>query len=237
MIAQLQEKEKMIVEGLDFQSLDIMESKTDLWLKKKMGRFSGSEFHRLMGYEDKEDFPSGAETYATEKAVETLLSDPEPSYSNDAMDRGSQTETESVLHFMEVTGLKVEKYGEEQEFVELGKHVGCTPDGRIGHDGGIEGKCPNAKTHFFYLLNLRTAEDLKKHCKNYYWQCQGNMYVTDSKYWYFFSYDPRFENPKHKMLILKIERNDEDIEKLKRRLKQAIEFKNKMIRQLNGNGE
>lgn len=234
MIAVLEEKEKQIVGGLDFQSLETLESKTDLWLKKKMGRFSGSEFHRLMGYEDKPEFPKGAETYATEKAVETLLTDPEPSYSNESMDRGSELETESVVEFMERTGLKVTKYGEDQEFVELGKHVGCTPDGRIGEDGGIEGKCPNSKTHFFYLLNLKDADDLKKHCKNYYWQCQGNMYVTGAKYWYFFSYDPRYENPRHKMLILKIKRNDEDIDKLKGRLKQGIEFKNQMISKLNG---
>lgn len=234
MIAQLEEKEKMVVEGLDFQSLETLESKTDLWLKKKMGRFSGSEFHRLMGYEDKDAFPKGAETYAMEKAVESLLSDPEPSYSNDVMDRGSETEVESVIHFMERTGIEVVKYGENQEFVEMGKHVGCTPDGIIEPDGGIEGKCPNAKTHFFYLLNLKNQEDLKKHCKNYYWQCQGNMYVTNSSYWYFFSYDPRFENPKHKMVILKIERNETDIEKLRKRIQLGIAYKNLMIRQLNG---
>lgn len=232
MIAQLEEKDKEVLGGLDFNSLESLESKTDLWLKKRMGRFSGSEFHRLMGYEDKPEFPKGAETYAMEKAVESLLMEPEPGYSNDAMDRGSETEKESVEYFMEITGLKVEKYADEQEFVELGKHVGCTPDGIIGEDCGIEGKCPNAKTHFFYLLNLKTQEDLKKHCKNYYWQCMGNMYVTDSKSWYFFSYDPRFADSKNRMLILKIERNEEDIEKLKRRIKQAIEYKKQMIRQL-----
>lgn len=234
MIAELEEKEKKVVEGLDFQSLEALESKTDLWLKKKMGKFSASEFHRLMGYEDKEDFPKGAETYATEKAVEALLSDPEPSYTNDAMERGSELETEAVKYFEEITGLKVEKYGEHQEFVELSKHVGSTPDGIISPNGGIEGKCPNAKTHFFYLLNLKDADSLKKHCKNYYWQCQGNMYVTGAKYWYFFSYDPRFKDVKNRMHILKIMRNDEDIAKLQRRLTQAIAFKNKMINQLNG---
>ena len=233
MIAELQEKEKQLVEGLDFQSLDTMESKTDLWLKKRMGRFSGSEFHRLMAYEDKDVFPKGAETYAMEKAVESLLSDPEPSYSNDDMERGSETEIESVAHFMEVTGLQVEKYGEEQEFVELGKHVGCTPDGLIGDDGLIEGKCPKAKTHFFYLINIKDQTTLKKHCSNYYWQCQGNMYVTDRKYCYWFSYDPRFKDVKNRIHIIKVERNEADIEKLKNRIQMAIAKKNELIRKLN----
>lgn len=234
MVTELLEKEQEVVKGLDFESLDQLESKTDIWLKKKMGRFSASKFHRLMGYEDKGEFPKGAETYATEKAVESLLTDPEPSYSNDVMNRGNDIETEAVEYFMQKTGLTVTKFGEDQEFVELGKHVGSTPDGRIGEKGGVEGKSPNAKTHFFYLLNLENAEDLKKHCKNYYWQCQGNMYVTDSNFWYFYSYDPRFRDEKHRMLILRIERDEEDIEKLKARLKLAIVFKNKKLRELNG---
>lgn len=233
MITELQEKEKQLVEGLDFQSLDNMESKTDLWLKKKMGRFSGSEFHRLMAYEDKDTFPKGAETYATEKAVETLLSDPEPSFSSDDMDRGSETEHESVLHFMEVTGLIVERFAEDQEFVELGKHVGCTPDGLIGEDGLIEGKCPKAKTHFFYLLNVKNQEDLKKHCKDYYWQCMGNMYVTGRKYCYWYSYDPRFSDPKNRIHMIKVNRDELEIEKLKGRIQKAIAFKNDLIKKLN----
>lgn len=233
MIAELKEKEKQLVEGLDFQSLDTMESKTDLWLKKKMGRFSGSQFHRLMGYEDKDELPKGGETYAMEMAVESLLSDPEPSYSNDNMDRGSDTERESVEYFMEVTGLKVEKYADQQEFVELGKHVGCTPDGLIGDDGLIEGKCPLAKTHFFYLINVKNADDLKKHCKDYYWQVQGNMYVTGRKYAYWYSFDPRFKDPKHRLHLIKVERNDTDIEKLVKRIQLGIAHKNDMIRKLN----
>lgn len=234
MIAQLEEEEKSMVEGLDFQSLDTMESKTDLWLQKRMGRFTASEFHRLMGYEDKPELPKGGQTYATEVAVETLLTGPEPGYSNDTMDRGNDIEPEAMEKFMEATGLKVEKYGDDQEFVELGKNIGATPDGRILPDGGVEGKAPNAKTHFFYLTNLKDANDLKKHCSNYYWQIQGSMFVTGATYWYFFSYDPRYANPEHRMHILKIERNDVDIEKLKRRIQLAVAFRNQELRKLNG---
>jgi hypothetical protein len=201
------------------------------WLQSRRGKFTASEFHRLMGYEDKKEFPKGAETYAIEKATEALTTEGE-SFSSDSMDRGNDKEVEGAEYFMEVTGLKVENYGKDQEFVELGKDVGATPDGRIYPDGGIEGKAPNSKTHFFYLTNLKDVEDFKKHCKNYYWQCQGNMYVTGAKYWYFFSYDDRFKNPDHRLFYLKVERNEEDIAKLKSRLITAIARRNQFLKQL-----
>ena len=201
------------------------------WLQKRRGRFTASEFHRLMGYEDKDEFPKGAETYALDKAVESLTAESD-SYTNESMERGSDKEVEGVEYFMDITGIEVIKYGKQQEFIELGKDVGATPDGIILPDGGIEGKAPNSKTHFFYLTNLKTIEDLKRHCKNYYWQMQGSMYVTGAKYWYFFSYDERFKDPKHRLFFMKVERNDEDIAKLKSRLLKAISTRNNYIKQL-----
>lgn len=231
MLAALQPTEKEVIAGLDFQSLATLENKTALWLKKRQGRFTASEFHRLMGYENKDGLSKGARSYAFEKATETLLSEPLPSYHSKAMERGSQLETEAMEHFIQRTGLQVEKYGDNQEFVTLGQHVGCTPDG-ILPGGGVEGKAPEAKTHLFYLLHIKNACDLKKHAKEYYWQLMGSMYVTHGQYWHFFSYDPRFSNPKHRMLLLRVERNEEDIEKLQRKLQLAIAFKNEILEKL-----
>lgn len=217
--------------GLDFEALDSLESKTQQWLQKRRGRFTASEFHRLMGYRSKPDFPKGAETYAMEKAVEALTTESDY-FSNAAMEHGNAHEVEAVEYFMEVTGLTVEKYGNDQEFVELGDDVGCTPDGRIGINGGYEGKAPNSKTHFFYLTNVKNAADLEKHCSNYFWQVVGSMYVTGADFWYWVSYDPRFKKPEHRMHIVKIERDEKAIEDLKRRLRQGIRYRNDKIKEL-----
>jgi len=72
----------------------------------------------------------------------------------------------------------VYNYGENQKFIKLGEHIGCTPDGLIESDGGTETKCPDSKTHLYYLENL-TVENFKKECKDYYWQIQGSMYITN----------------------------------------------------------
>ena len=42
------------------------------WLQERRGKFTASDFYKLMTYEHKPEFPKGAMTYVTEKVVETL---------------------------------------------------------------------------------------------------------------------------------------------------------------------
>lgn len=216
---------------LDFNSLKSLKSETQEkvqnWLKSRRGKFTASEFHRLMGYEDKDEFPKGAETYVIEKVIETLTIDEEERWSSEAMNWGKLNEKEAIEKFMEVTGIEISCYGENQEFVKLDEHIGCTPDG-ISRLFGAETKCPNSKTHFQYL-KIKNQEQFKKECKDYYWQIQGSIMITKRKYWYFISYDSRFIDSTKQLKILKISRNAEDIKKLKGRLKQAISMKKKLL--------
>lgn len=203
------------------------------WFHKRRGRFTASEFHRLMGYEDNPKYDTeltkGGTSYAYEKYLETITEAGER-YRNESMDRGNELEGEAAIRFMEETGLEVANTGDEQEFIELGEHVGCTPDGLVGDDAGLETKCPDSKTHDNYLTNIVDQESFKKVCKDYYYQIQGSMYVTGRSHWYFVSYDPRFKDKEEQLLILRIERNEEDIEKLKTRLRLAIGLKLSLLK-------
>ena len=118
---------------------------------------------------------------------------------------------------MKKTGKVVFNYGDDQEFIKASPTVGATPDGLIAEDEGLEVKCPDSKTHYERLRFLN-AENFKEKEKQYYWQIQGCMYVTGRKRWYFVDYDPRFKNEEKRLLIIVIERNEEDITKLKRKL-------------------
>jgi len=228
------------VEGLDFQSLDSFESPAEIkrreWLELRRGRFTASEAVRLMGYEDKLEMPEGAITYATECALEILTeSQPERKSFGSAIDWGNQYEKEANEKFQEKFSIEVENYGEEQEFIKKGDDFGCTPDGLILKTGIIEGgtetKCPDSKTHLFYLMNLNEY-NFKKLCTKYYWQIQTSMYVTGASYWYFISYDPRFKNEEKRLFVLTIKRNDEDINKFRRRLSGAIKIKNEILNKI-----
>lgn len=236
-------KEIQIEAGeLDFNSLSSFESpaenKRKEWLISRLGKFTASESIRLMGYEDKLEFPEGAMTYATEKAIEVLTEyNPERRINSKSVEWGNLTENEACEVFMEKYNLEVLNYGSNQEMISKGDHLSCTPDGIIKDENGfivsgIETKCPDSKTHLFYLQNLNLSS-FKKLVTKYYWQIQTCIYVTNAQYWYFISYDPAFKKEENRMLVLKIERNEEDIAKLRRRLGQAIKEKQKILEKYN----
>lgn len=227
---------EQLSKGLDFETLNNYESKAEqkhaAWLESRRGKFTASEFHRLMGYEDKPDFPKGAVTYVMEKAIEMLTTESGESYTNGSMEWGNLNEKEAIEKFMDVMDVEVKKFGEDQEFIQLGKDIGCTPDGLISINSGTETKCPNSKTHYAYLL-IKDHVQFKKDLKNYYWQIMGSMYVTGRSNWYFISYDPRFRDETKQLKILKIERDEVDIQKLKGRLTEAIRRRNELIKDFN----
>ncbi|MBE8727950.1 lambda exonuclease family protein [Flavobacterium hungaricum] len=199
-------------------------SKEEEWLELRKGKFTASEFVRLMGYEDKEGFPDGAITYVTEKVLEVVTTNENKQLATKSVEHGKDTEIEAVEKFMQQFGIEVYNYGEDQEYVPLTNDVGCTPDGLIGDGKGVETKCPDSKTHLYYLEHL-TLSNFKKECTKYYWQIQGSMYITNRKSWYFISYDPRFKNENKRLFVLEIPRNDIDIAKLEKRLTEAIKRK------------
>jgi len=178
-------------------------------------------------------FPDGAKTYATEKAIEmlTLQDTSDTGFKSKAMEWGSNVEAEAVEALYEKHGLVVENYGDNQEFIKYNKDIGCTPDGLIDDDSGVETKCPESTTHAKYL-QLQTVEEFAQLKPEYYWQIQGCMYVTGRKSWLFVSYDPRFLDERLRLKVMIIYRNEDDIKFLDKRLKQAIAYRNEVYNNL-----
>jgi putative phage-type endonuclease len=77
----------------------------------------------------------------------------------------------------------------DQDVVQVGfclddkGRFGCSPDGLVGDDGGLELKCPMAKTQAKYLLAGTLPDEYKG-------QVHGQMIVTGRKWWDFASYCP-----------------------------------------------
>ena len=199
------------------------------WLKQRLGKFTASEFHRLMAYPNKAELSAGAITYIMEKVAESLVEPPDTDgFTSYDMQWGLDHEAEAVQAFTDKTGLVVYKHGLAQELITMNEHVGCTPDDLINSTSGLELKCPKSVTHISYWA-IKNSDDLKKHCPNYYWQVQGSMMITGREEWYFASFDPRFINPLHRLHIAKIALNIEDVVLLSNRLKMAIALKMKLI--------
>jgi len=184
------------------------------WLNARAGKITASRFDCIMvNGKDKSGFGKGALSYANEIVTEILTSMPVDSFSNNAMDWGTETEPLARLEYKKETFNNVDEVG----FLTLNDWVGCSPDGLIGSDGGLEVKCPfNSTIHLENLIS-RTIP------KKYIPQVQGCMYVTDRKWWDFISFDPRY-NLGLKIMIVRVERDQDYIDKLKDRIEKFIQL-------------
>jgi len=198
------------------------------WLLERIGKFTASEFYRLVTFPKKTELQPGAITYVSEKAAELLTEFSDDGFTSWDMQWGKDHELGAVAEFEKRTGLKVTHTGNNQKFITLGENIGGTPDGLIGKRSGVEIKCPKSSTHFQYL-SITNQEDLKNTCPNYYWQIQGLLHITKRKFWYFISYDPRFKDKQQQLHFIKIKPNLADQVFLYGRLEMAIDYRDYLL--------
>ncbi|MDE2427038.1 MAG: YqaJ viral recombinase family protein [Elusimicrobia bacterium] len=174
---------------------------TDEWLAIRAGRFTGSRFADLMA--TTRSGPSASRgNLITTVALERLTGEPEQTYQNDAMRRGSEMEPLARGAYEAETGELVACVA----FIIHPAHdfCGVSPDGLVGDDGLIEIKCPASQAK--HLAALRTGA----HAQEYQWQIQGQLWVTGRRWCDAVSYDPRF--PEGLQLAVKrVERDEKAI--------------------------
>ena len=198
------------------------------WLLERIGKFTASEFYKLVTYPKKTELSTGAITYATEKVVDLLTEFFDDDFISWDMQWGMDHELDAVAEFEKCTGLKITLTGKDQQFIQLGQNLGGTPDGLIGKNSGAEIKCPKSTTHFKYL-GITNQDELKNTCPNYYWQIQGLLYITGRKFWYFISYDPRYKNKNQQLHFIQIKPNLADQVFLYERLEMAIDYRDYLL--------
>lgn len=174
------------------------------WALDRCGAFTASRSGDLMA--KTRSGPSASRgALLTLLAVERITGQPVETYTNAAMQRGTELEAEARDAYAFDTGTVVDEVG----FVAHPTipHCGCSPDGLIGADGLLEVKCPaNMAKH---LDALRTGA----HAIEYRWQLQHQMMVTGRKWVDAVSYDPRF--PDHLQLaITRVHRDEAAIAEL-----------------------
>lgn len=114
-------------------------------------------------------------------------------YQSAAMKNGSMMEPESRRYYEFDTGLKVQEVG---FCVTDDGRFGCSPDGLVGDDGGLECKSPQHNTQVKYLLAGKVPAE-------YLPQVHWSLVVTGRAWWDFISYAVGL--PK---LVVRVERDD-----------------------------
>ena len=190
-----------------------MEQGSDEWLAARLGRPSASMFSKLITTKGKPSTQAGG--YINKLAGERLSGESEAFYTNEHMVRGTELEPEAREAYEFISGNDVLEVG---FVVDPSFEYGCSPDGLIGTDGGIEIKCPAATTMMKYY------QDSEELVKAYYQQIQGCMWVTKRDWWDAFAY-----HPKMKHVLVRVPRDDAFIAKLAVEVEAAvIEIKNQV---------
>lgn len=159
--------------------LNDFEQGSPQWLQARAGIPTASEFGALIT--DKFAVRKGAmvDSYIDKKLAEWWLGGPLPSHGGSfAMEQGQILEEQARPWYELEYNCEVGRVG----FITTDDGmVGCSPDGWIAGDRGLEIKCPQADTHVGYLLDGILPEQ-------YGPQVQGSMWVTGAKSWRFLSY-------------------------------------------------
>jgi putative phage-type endonuclease len=176
---------------------------TPEWHARRAGKVTASRFADVLSTV-KVGEAAGRIKYRWELVAERLTGEPVPQYTNKAMERGTALEPEARMAYEAQTGNVVT----EVEFIDHPDVplVGCSPDGLIDADGGLEIKCPeNPVIHVQTIHGGMPTEHRA--------QVQGAMWVTGRAWWDFVSYDPRMPG-KLQLYVERIKRDEAYIERL-----------------------
>lgn len=170
------------------------------WMIARAGVVTASEMDAIITPLWKARTGDGVQTYLNRKLAEKWLGGPLPSVQGVFdMEQGNILEEEARPAFTIVTGLEVSTVAFITD--DTGR-VGCSPDGLVGDDAGLEIKCPRIETHIGYLRSGELPKD-------YAAQVHGSLYVTGRQKWHFMSY--RRGLPP---LILTVERDESIMAKI-----------------------
>lgn len=188
------------------------EQGSDEWFASRLGRPSASMFNKLITSAGKPSISSAK--YIDELIDERLNGVRVPVYVNEHMARGSFLEPEAREYYSFITEQKVTEYG---FILDDSEEFGCSPDGIIkdsdgNFEGGLEIKCPANMVGYH--------RDNKSFVTKYKQQIMGCMMITGAKWWDLMAYSDK----KPHYLIIRVERDDEYIEKLAAEVQKAVDI-------------
>ena len=183
--------------------MDNVEQRSDEWFKIRCGKVTASRVSDVIA-KTKSGWGASRANYMAQLIAERLTGEVADSYSNSAMQWGTDHEDEARMayEFYENEGVQEIGFVQHQNL-----ESGASPDGLVGDDGLTEIKCPNTATHIQTLLDQKIP---KKYETQMLWQ----MECTGRKWCDFVSYDPRMPEDL-KLFVKRFERDDERLDEIR----------------------
>jgi len=201
------------------------------WFSQRMGKLTSSTIYNLMTEpklkSEAGQLSASTKDYLTSKLAERLTG-VQREFTSNATNHGLELENEAIRFYEGKTGNKVNASGYIEKIRGL---YGGTPDGLIEGGGIIQVKCPYQYSNHINNGIIEGQEYFKKNYKQYYWQCQSDMIVTESEFCDFVSYCPQISD-NLKMFIFRIEANITDMELLLSKIQMAGDYLNNLYNKI-----
>jgi putative phage-type endonuclease len=201
-----------------------VEQRSAKWHQMRLGKVTASRVADILA-KTKTGPSASRQNYLIELALQRTTGVIQESYSNSAMEWGTQTEPQARVAYEVAT----HNFVDQVAFVDHPsiEGFGCSPDGLVGKDGLIEIKCPNSPTHWEYFKYNRPPQ-------KYVIQMQAQMACTGAKWCDFVSFDPRMPE-RSQLLVVNVLRDDEFILYMEAEIKQFLSEVEAEVNLMKGN--
>lgn len=176
---------------------------TPEWFAARLGKATASKMADIVA-KTKSGPSASRANYSAQLVAERLTGVPADSFTNGAMQWGTDHEAEARDAYRLHALVEIAEIG----FVDHPTIAmsGASPDGLVGDDGLVEIKCPNTATHISTLLGKSVPA-------KYVYQIQWQLACTGRQWCDFVSYDPRLPETM-RLFVARVERSDDVIAEL-----------------------
>lgn len=194
---------------------------SDEWKKARLGKVTASRVADVLA-KTKTGYSTSRQNYAIELALERITGTRVETFTNAAMQRGTEQEPIARAVYESRTGNLVEEVG----IIDHPTLPMCaaSPDGLVDDDGMVEIKNPNSATHLRTLLSKKADP---QYLPQMYWQmaCSGRKWVE------FVSFDSRM--PEHaKFFMVRVPRDEAVIAEIEAEVSKFLKEVDEVVQQI-----
>ena len=177
--------------------IEMMDQGSEAWFAVRVGKVTASRVADILA-KTKSGYSTSRDNYMAQLVCERLTKQKAESFTNAAMQWGTETEPLARAAYEALHDVLVDEVG----FVPHPsiKMAGASPDGLVGEDGLIEIKCPNTATHIDTLLTQTVPT-------KYFTQMQFQLACTGRKWCDFVSFDNRLPD-ELQLFVKRVPRDD-----------------------------
>ena len=192
------------------------------WLQLKCGKIGASRVDDVLKTLKRGGESETRRKFKLQIAAERMTEIVKSNYVSDVMQWGLDQEPIARTEYELKTGNDVRQVG--WVYHPTIEDAGCSPDGLINPDGGLEIKAPESTTHIDYLLAGKVPAEYEA-------QVMWSLACTEREWWDFVSFDPRMPK-KHQLLIVRMYRDEARIKAMNEAVNQFLAEVDEVIRQL-----